>query len=106
MRTVHFRSLALAAVAALTFVASGAAQDRAPGLLNNLEVRQLVHKPPLHTQLNTHFTTLPSVHRRGEATYLDISEFHRQSEPQSLHRYERALQATCESQHAVGNERT
>jgi len=60
MRTVHFRSLALAAVAALTFAASGAAQDKAPGLLNNLEVRQLVARaePGDQAQLSAHFTAL------------------------------------------------
>ena len=60
MRTVHFRSLSLAAVAALTFAASGAAQDKAPGLLNNLEVRQLVARaePGDQAQLSAHFTAL------------------------------------------------
>ena len=60
MRTVHFRSVALAAVAALTFAATGAAQDRAPALLNNLEVRQLVARaePGDQAQLSAHFTAL------------------------------------------------
>jgi hypothetical protein len=60
MRTVHFRSLALAAIAALTFAASGAAQERAFGLLNNLEVRQLVARaePGDQAQLSAHFTAL------------------------------------------------
>jgi len=60
MRTVHFRSLSLAAVAVFTLAASVAAQDKASGLLNNLEVRQLVARadPADQAQLSAHFTAL------------------------------------------------
>jgi hypothetical protein len=60
MRTVHFRALTLATVAALTFAGSGAAQEKAPGLLNNLLVRQLVARaePGDQVQLSAHFTAL------------------------------------------------
>ena len=60
MRTVHFRSLALAAVAVLTLASSVAAQDKPSGLLNNLEVRQLVARgePGDQAQLSAHFTAL------------------------------------------------
>jgi len=60
MRTVHFRSLALAAVTVLTFAANGAAQNTAPGLLNEVEVRQLVARaePGDQAQLSAHFTAL------------------------------------------------
>ena len=70
MRTVHFRSLALAAIAALTFAGSVAAQERAVGLLNTLEVRQLVARAgarrPGTTQRSLHRTRW-SVRDRGEA---------------------------------------
>ena len=42
MRTVHFRSLSIAAVVVLTFAGSVAAQEKPSGLLNSLEVQQLV----------------------------------------------------------------
>jgi hypothetical protein len=42
MRTVSIRSLALAAVVFPVFAGSATAQDKAPALLNTLEVRQLV----------------------------------------------------------------
>ena len=60
MRTVHFRSLSLVAAAALTLTASVAAQDRPAGLLNNLEVRQLVARaePGDQAQLSAHFNAL------------------------------------------------
>jgi hypothetical protein len=60
MRTVHFRSASLVAAAVLTLTASVAAQDRASGLLNNLEVRQLVARaePGDQAQLSAHFTAL------------------------------------------------
>jgi hypothetical protein len=58
MRTVHFRSISLVAAAVLTLTASVAAQDRPSGLLNNLEVRQLVARgePGDQAQLSAHFT--------------------------------------------------
>jgi hypothetical protein len=76
MRTVHFRSLALAAVAALTFAASGAAQDRAPGLLNDLEVRQLVARaePGDQAQLSAHFTALGDRYAAEAKRHLSMSQ--------------------------------
>jgi hypothetical protein len=60
MRTIHIRALSLAAVAALAFAGNVAAQDKASGLLNNLEVRQLVARaePGDHARLSAHFTAL------------------------------------------------
>ena len=77
MRTVHFRSLALAAVAALTFfAASGAAQERATGLLNNLEVRQLVTRgePGDQAQLSAHFTALADRYGAEAKRHLSMSQ--------------------------------
>jgi hypothetical protein len=76
MRTVHFRSLALAAVAALTFAASGAAQDKAPGLLNNLEVRQLVARsePGDQAQLSAHFTALADRYAAEAKRHVSMSQ--------------------------------
>lgn len=76
MRTVHFRSLAVAAVAALTFAASGAAQERASGLLNNLEVRQLVARaePGDQAQLSAHFTALAGRYATEAKRHISMSQ--------------------------------
>jgi hypothetical protein len=76
MRTVHFRALALAAVAALTFAASGAAQERASGLLNNLEVRQLVARaePGDQAQLSAHFTALAGWYATEAKRHVSMSQ--------------------------------
>ena len=76
MRTVHFRSLALAAVAALSVAASGAAQDRAPGLLNTLEVRQLVARaePGDQAQLSAHFTALGDLYAAEAKRHISMSQ--------------------------------
>jgi hypothetical protein len=60
MKTVHPRSLFVAAVAILALVPSAVAQERPSGLLNSLQVRQLVARaePADHVRLNAHFTAL------------------------------------------------
>ena len=60
MRTVHFRSLSIAAIAVLTFAGSVAAQEKPSGLLNTLEVQQLVTRaePGDNARLAPHFTAL------------------------------------------------
>jgi hypothetical protein len=60
MRTVHFRSLSIAAIAILTFAGSVAAQEKPSALLNSLEVQQLVKRaePGDNTRLAGHFTAL------------------------------------------------
>jgi hypothetical protein len=60
MRTVHFRSLSIAAIAVLTFAGSVAAQEKPSGLLNTLEVQQLVKRaePGDNARLAAHFTAL------------------------------------------------
>ena len=60
MRTVHFRSLSIAAIVILTFAGSVAAQEKSSGLLNSVEVQQLVKRgePGDNARLATHFTVL------------------------------------------------
>jgi hypothetical protein len=60
MRTVHFRSLSLAAIAFLTFAGGVAAQEKPSGVLNTLEVQQLVKRtePGDNARLAAHFTAL------------------------------------------------
>jgi hypothetical protein len=59
MRATHFR-LAVAAVTVLGFAATTAAQGKASGLLNSVEVRQLVERaePGDHARLTVHFRAL------------------------------------------------
>src|SRR5678815_2436602 len=60
MRTIHFRSLSLTAVAVLTLAGSVSAQDKTPALLNTLEVQQLVKRAESgdDARLAAHFTAL------------------------------------------------
>ena len=60
MRTVHFRSVLIAAIAMLTFAGSVAAQEKPSRLLNSLEVQQLVKRaePSDNARLAGHFTAL------------------------------------------------
>jgi hypothetical protein len=76
MRTVHFRSLSLAAVAVLALASSVAARDKPSGLLNNLEVRQLVARaePGDQAQLSAHFTTLAHRYAAEAKRHLSMSQ--------------------------------
>ena len=60
MKALHFRLLSSAAVAVLTFAGSVAAQEKPSGLLNSLEVQQLVKRaePADSARLAAHFTAL------------------------------------------------
>ena len=60
MRTIHVRSVALAALASVALTGSAAGQDRSSGLLNAVEVRQLVDRgePGDHARLSAHFAAL------------------------------------------------
>ena len=60
MRTTDVRSAVMSALISLVLAASAVAQDKAPGLLNALEVRQLLeHADPAdHARLGVHFTVL------------------------------------------------
>jgi hypothetical protein len=60
MRTVYFRSFAIAATAVLTVTGIALAQENPTGLLNSLEVRQLVARaePGDNARLVQHFSAL------------------------------------------------
>jgi hypothetical protein len=76
MRTVHFRSLSLAAVAVLTLASSVAARDKPSGLLNNLEVRQLVARagPGDHASLSAHFNALADRYAAEAKRHISMSQ--------------------------------
>ena len=76
MRTVHFRSLSLAAAAVLALAGSVAAQDKPSGLLNNLEVRQLVARgePGGQAQLSAHFTALADRYAAEAKRHISMSK--------------------------------
>jgi hypothetical protein len=76
MRTVHFRSLALSAAAVLTFAGNAAAQDKPSGLLNDVEVRQLVTRaePGDHARLSTHFTALADRYAAEAKRHISMSQ--------------------------------
>ena len=59
MRTIHFRSLSVAAIALLMFAGTATAQDKSP-LLNSFDVQQLVKRaePADNARLAAHFTAL------------------------------------------------
>ena len=76
MRLIDFRSLSLVAAAVLTLTASVAAQDRPSGLLNNLEVRQLVARaePGDQAQLSAHFTALGDRYAAEAKRHISMSQ--------------------------------
>ncbi|HZS59308.1 MAG TPA: hypothetical protein VFA43_08570 [Gemmatimonadaceae bacterium] len=76
MRTVYFRSLSLAAVAVLTLTGGVAAQDTPSGLLNNLEVRQLVARgePGDQAQLSAHFSALADRYAAEAKRHISMSQ--------------------------------
>ena len=76
MRTVRFRSLSLVATAVLTLAVSAAAQDRPSGLLNDLEVRQLVARaePVDQAQLSAHFTALGDRYAAEAKRHISMSQ--------------------------------
>jgi len=60
MRTVHIRSVSIAAIAVLTFARGVAAQEKPSRVLNTVEVQQLVQRaePGDNARLAAHFTAL------------------------------------------------
>lgn len=76
MRTVHFRSFALATAALLTAVAPLAAQERSGALLNSMEVRQLVARaePADNARLAVHFTALADRYTAEAKTHVSMSQ--------------------------------
>jgi hypothetical protein len=76
MRTVHCHSLSLAAVAVLTLTTSVAAQDKVSGLLNNVEVRQLVARaePADQARLGAHFSALADRYAAEAKRHVSMSQ--------------------------------
>jgi hypothetical protein len=76
MRTVHMRSLSLAAVAVLTMVGTTAAQDKSSGVLNRLEVQQLVARaePGDHARLSGHFAALGDRYAAEAKRHISMSQ--------------------------------
>jgi hypothetical protein len=75
MRPVH-HSLALAAAAVLTVTGSVAAQQKPAGILNSLEVRQLVERaePGDHVRLSAHFITLGERYAAEAERHISMSQ--------------------------------
>jgi hypothetical protein len=76
MRTVHFRSVAIAATVILSLAGSVAAQDKPTGLLNSLEVRQLVSRadPADNARLGAHFSALADRYTAEAKRHLSMSQ--------------------------------
>ena len=76
MRTLQFRSLAGAAATLLTLAASATAQDKPNGLLNTLEVRQLVARaaPADNARLATHFSALAERYTAEAKRHVSMSQ--------------------------------
>ena len=76
MRTVHFRSFAIAVTAFLTVAAAVEAQERANGLLNTLEVRELVARaePGDNARLSSHFTALAGRYAAEAKRHISMSQ--------------------------------
>ena len=76
MRTVHFRSLSIAAAALFVLAGSVAAQDKPSGLLNSLEVQQLVARaePGDHARLGSHYTALADQYTAEAKRHTSMSQ--------------------------------
>jgi hypothetical protein len=75
MRTVHFHSFVIAAVV-LTAAGTVAAQEKPNGLLNNLEVRQLVARaePADNARLAVHFSALADRYTAEAKRHVSMSQ--------------------------------
>ena len=60
MRTIHFRTLSIGALALFAFAGGAAAQTKSSAVLNTLEVQQLVKRaePGDHARLSAHYAAL------------------------------------------------
>jgi hypothetical protein len=76
MRTVHFRSFVLAIAALLAVAGTVAAQERATGLLNTVDVRQLVSRgePADNARLAAHFSALAARYTAEAKRHLVMSQ--------------------------------
>jgi hypothetical protein len=76
MKSVHFRSFAIAAAAVLTLAGIAAAQDKSTALLNTLEVRQLVARaePADNARLSAHFSALADRYAAEAKRHISMSQ--------------------------------
>jgi hypothetical protein len=76
MRTAHFRPVAIAAIALLTMAGSAASQGKPGGLLNSLEVRQLVARaePADNARLGAHFSALADRYAAEAKRHISMSQ--------------------------------
>ena len=76
MRPFHFRSLAVAAGALLALAGIAAAQNKPSGLLNSLEVRQLVERaePADNARLGAHFSALADRYAAEAKRHISMSQ--------------------------------
>ena len=76
MRTTHFRSVVIAAVALLTMAGSVSAQGTPGGLLNSLEVRHLVARaePADNAGLGVHFSALADRYAAEAKRHISMSQ--------------------------------
>jgi hypothetical protein len=76
MRTIHFRSFALAVAAFAAAAGTVAAQERPTGLLNTLEVRQLVTRaePADNARLSAHFSALAAQYTAEAKRHVSMSQ--------------------------------
>jgi hypothetical protein len=76
MRTIHFRSFALAAAALVAAAGTVGAQERPTGLLNTVEVRQLVTRaePADNARLAVHFSALADQYTAEAKKHISMSQ--------------------------------
>ena len=76
MRTVHVRSFFIAAIAVLALAPSAAAQEKPSGLLNSLEVRQLVARAEAadNARLAVHFSALADRYTAEAKRHISMSQ--------------------------------
>jgi hypothetical protein len=76
MRTIQIRSLSLAALGLVVFAGGATASDKSPGLLDALEVRQLVARAESgdHARLAAHFTALASRYDADAKRHTSMSQ--------------------------------
>ena len=76
MRTVRIRSLAIAAIAAIAFAGTVAAQEASTGILNSLEVRQLVARGDAkdNARLSAHFSALAEQYTAEAKRHTSMSQ--------------------------------
>src|SRR5262245_58950444 len=76
MRTVYFRSFAITAAAFFAVAGTVAAQEKPNGLLNSLEVRQLVARaePADNARLAVHFLALADRYSAEAKRHVSMSQ--------------------------------